>query len=70
MKFKRNMSDSDRIIRFIVAIVLLPIYFVAGVRGFWGIIILIVSTIFLLTSLSSFCPLYKAFSVKKFNYDE
>lgn len=58
---KRNMSDLDRIIRVIVAVIFAYLYFSGIVSGTLGIVLLVLGAIFLLTSLISFCPLYAPF---------
>jgi hypothetical protein len=54
----KNMGGTDRIIRIIVAIIALILYFTGTITGTVGIIALIVAGIFLLTSFVSICPLY------------
>ncbi|MHB9055881.1 MAG: YgaP family membrane protein [Paludibacteraceae bacterium] len=60
----KNMGKTDRIIRTIAAIVFLVLYFTGTVTGIWGIVLLILAIVFLLTSLIGFCPLYKPFGIK------
>ncbi|MFD2202846.1 YgaP family membrane protein [Shivajiella indica] len=55
---KKNMGTADRIIRTIIAVIAAYLYFTGTVAGTWGIVLLVVAIIFLLTSLVSFCPLY------------
>jgi hypothetical protein len=61
---KKNMGNLDRIIRTVLAIIFAILYFSGTVTGTLGIILLVLSGVFLLTSLISFCPLYVPF---KFN---
>lgn len=58
------MGQADRIIRTIAAIILLVLYFSKVVTGTLGIVLLVIAIVFLLTSLISFCPLYKLFGIK------
>ncbi len=53
-----NMGLTDRVLRFIAAAVFLFLYFTGTIGGTLGIVLLVVSVVFLLTSLVSFCPLY------------
>jgi len=69
-KLKRNMSNFDRTIRFIVAIILLILFFIGEIRGVFGIFLIIVSTIFLFTSITAFCPLYHSTKIRTYNIDE
>lgn len=61
---KKNMGTADRVVRVILAIVMIVLYFQGIVTGFWGIVLLVLSGIFLLTSLVSFCPLYLPFGIR------
>ncbi len=55
---KKNMGNADRIIRTIIAAVLLLLFFTNKVSGTLGYVALGASIVFLLTSVISFCPLY------------
>ncbi len=55
---KKNMGSFDRIIRTILAIVFVVLYFTGIVTGAWGIVLLVLAGIFILTSLAGMCPLY------------
>jgi hypothetical protein len=55
---KKNMGTTDRIIRVLLAAVFAILYFTNTVTGPFGIILLILAGVFLLTSIISFCPLY------------
>ncbi len=54
----KNMGATDKLIRILVAIVLVSLFFTNIISGIIGIILLILAGIFILTSLISFCPLY------------
>ncbi|MBN1147655.1 MAG: DUF2892 domain-containing protein [Anaerolineales bacterium] len=58
---KRNMSNLDRIIRVILAAVFAYLYFGGVVTGAFGIVLVILGAVFLLTSVIAFCPLYVPF---------
>lgn len=60
---KKNMGSADRIIRVILAIVFAALYFTKTVTGTWGIVLLVLGVVFLLTSFISFCPLYAPFGI-------
>lgn len=55
---KKNMGIADKVIRTIIAIVFLTLYFTNVLTGTLGIVLIALSIVFLLTSLVSFCPLY------------
>jgi uncharacterized membrane protein YtjA (UPF0391 family) len=60
---KKNMGNADRIIRFLVAIVVAILYFTNTISGTAAIILFVIAAIFLLTSFISFCPLYLPFGI-------
>jgi uncharacterized membrane protein YtjA (UPF0391 family) len=60
---KKNMGNTDRIIRTLIAVIAAYLYFSGTVAGTVGIILLVVAIVFLLTSLVSFCPLYTLFGM-------
>jgi hypothetical protein len=60
---KKNMSSADRIIRLIISVIMVALYFTNVVGGTIGIILLVVAGVFTLTSLISFCPLYAIFGI-------
>jgi hypothetical protein len=60
---KKNMGTTDKIIRLIVAIIFAVLYFTNTVTGTFGLILVILGAVFVLTSLISFCPLYLPFGI-------
>jgi hypothetical protein len=56
---KPNMGNTDRIIRVLLAAVFAYLYFSGTVTGVVGLVLVILGAVFLLTSLVSFCPLYR-----------
>ena len=61
---KKNMGSIDRIIRIVLAVIFVVLYFSGIVSGVWGIILLVLAGIFILTSVIRWCPLYLPFGVK------
>jgi hypothetical protein len=55
---KINESGMDRIIRVIVGIVLLALYFAGTVTGGLGIVFIVLGAVALITGVVGFCPLY------------
>ena len=60
---KKNMGGADRIIRLVLAAVMAGLYFTDTVTGTFGIVLLVLAIVFVLTSLVSFCPLYTLFGM-------
>ncbi|MFN8251400.1 MAG: DUF2892 domain-containing protein [Ferruginibacter sp.] len=60
---KKNMGSADRIIRLLLAAVFAFLYFSGTVTGTFGIVLLVLGAVFVLTSLISFCPLYPIFGI-------
>ncbi len=60
---KTNESGLDRIIRVIVGIVLLALYFTGAVTGGLGIILIVLGAVALLTGAVGFCPLYSLLKI-------
>jgi hypothetical protein len=55
---KKNMGTIDRIIRILLAIVVIGLYLNGSITGVAAIILGILALVFILTSLIGFCPLY------------
>lgn len=60
---KSNMSTVDRIVRILIAIVVLVLYLTHQISGVLAIVLIIVAAVFLLTSLINFCPLYRVLGI-------
>jgi hypothetical protein len=58
---KRNMSNTDRIVRVIIAALFAYLYFSGIVTGTLGIVLAALAAVFLFTSIVAFCPLYAPF---------
>ncbi len=52
------MGNADRIIRVILAIILIYLFYSGTITGTLGYVALVFGIVFILTSLVSFCPLY------------
>jgi hypothetical protein len=55
---KKNMGNTDRTIRTLIAAVIAILFFTNTISGTLGIVLLVLAGVFLLTSFVSFCPLY------------
>ncbi len=60
---KKNMGSADRVIRLMLAALVVVLYFMQVISGATAIILLVLATVFALTSLVSFCPLYLPFGL-------
>ncbi len=61
---KKNVGNTDRIIRLIVAVVVAILFFNNIITGTLGIALMVLAVIFLLTGLVSFCPIYAIFGIR------
>lgn len=60
---KKNMSGTDRVIRFLLALGVVALYYFEIIDGTLAYILLAVAAIFVLTSFVSICPLYSIFGI-------
>ncbi|RTE52388.1 DUF2892 domain-containing protein [Arenibacter aquaticus] len=67
---KKNMGNLDRILRFMVAAVLVWLFYTGTISGIWGILLVVLAVVFFLTSLMGFCPLYRPFGIRTCNMKE
>tara|TARA_R110002051_G_scaffold325679_1_gene430141 strand:- start:1412 stop:1633 length:222 start_codon:yes stop_codon:yes gene_type:complete len=70
IKFKKNMSNFDRMARFIVSVLLLLLFFIGEIRGVFGVLLIIVSFMFSFASITAFCPFYKSVNFKTNKSDD
>lgn len=57
------MGSADRVIRVIIAAFIIGLYYTGIISGTWGLVLIALAVIFVLTSLVSFCPLYLPFGL-------
>jgi hypothetical protein len=60
---KKNMGAIDKVVRLVLVAVVAILYFTHIISGLAAIILGIIAVVFLLTSLVSFCPLYKLLGI-------
>jgi len=60
---KKNMGTVDKVIRVLVAVVVLILYFTHVITGTFAVILLILAGILVVTSLVGTCPLYMLFGL-------
>jgi len=61
---KKNMGTTDRIIRIIISVIIGTLYFTNILTGTLGLVLLVLSVIFVLTSVINFCPIYSIFGIR------
>lgn len=61
---KKNIGLFDRIIRILISITFVVLYFTGVINGTWGIILLVLAVVLLITSFTGFCALYTLFGLK------
>lgn len=57
------MGPADRVIRLLVAVAVIGLYFGNLISGTTAIILLVLAAVFILTSFMGFCPLYLPFGI-------
>ena len=57
----KNVGQTDKIIRIILAFVMAGVSYFGVVEGILSWVLYIVAVVFLLTALVGFCPIYKVF---------
>ncbi len=60
---KQNVGTIDRIIRWFAAVICAILYGTGIIEGTFGIVLLVLAVVFVLTSFLSFCPLYLIFGI-------
>jgi hypothetical protein len=60
---KKNVGTIDKVIRILIALLLIVLFFTHVVTGIAGIILLVLAGILILTSIISFCPAYYPFKL-------
>ena len=57
------MGSVDRVIRIIIALVIIILFFTKAISGTLAVVLLILAGVFVITSILSFCPLYLPFGI-------
>ena len=60
---KKNIGKSDKLIRLIIAAIIVGLFYSNVLSGTIGIVLVVVAIVFALTSLINFCPLYPIFGI-------
>jgi hypothetical protein len=59
----QNMGTVDRVVRFLLAVVVAVLYFTGTISGALAIILGVLAVVLLVTSILGFCPLYAPFHI-------
>ncbi|WP_242015646.1 YgaP family membrane protein [Robertkochia marina] len=59
MRLKKNMSQKDKLIRVVVSFLIAMLYYYNIISGYFGIAMMLLAIVLLLTSFFRFCPFYK-----------
>jgi hypothetical protein len=57
---KKNVGTIDKVIRILIAVVVVVLYFTHVISGVLAIILLVLAAILVVTSLFSLCPIWLA----------
>lgn len=60
---KKNMGTVDRVIRTLLAVVVLILYLTGNITGLAAAILGVIAVVFVVTSIIGFCPLYVPFKI-------
>lgn len=60
----KNMGTVDRIVRAVLAIIIIALYATGQITGTAAIVLGIIATVFLLTGIIGFCPAYLPLGIK------
>ena len=60
---KKNVGNTDRIVRFVLAAVFVVLYFTGFVSSTLGIVLLVLAGVFAVTAAINFCPIWFLFKV-------
>jgi hypothetical protein len=55
---KKNVGNLDKVIRLIIALVIIVLGFAKVITGTFAIILFIIAAVFILTSIFSICPIW------------
>lgn len=55
---KKNVGTVDKVIRILIAIIIVALFYFKVITGTLGIVLLVFAGIFVITSFISFCGLY------------
>ena len=60
---KKNMGNTDKMIRILIAGVVVLLAFTKVITGTLAVVLIVLAAVFVITSLVGFCPLYWPFGI-------
>jgi len=60
---KRNVGNTDKLIRYVISLALLSLFYFKIVEGTTGLVVVAVAFVLAITGLLGFCPLYLPFGI-------
>ena len=61
---KKNVGQIDKLIRVLLGVAIAALYYFTDIlSGTWGLVVVIVAILLLVTSLINFCPIYRIFGI-------
>ncbi|NDP19768.1 MAG: DUF2892 domain-containing protein [Paludibacter sp.] len=67
---KKNLSSTDKLIRLLIAIIIIALFYSEVLTGTIGIIALVLALVLAITSLVSFCPIYALLGISTCKKEE
>jgi hypothetical protein len=67
---EKNVGNTDRVLRLLLAAGAVAGSGVLGFSGAWGIVLLVVAGVLVVTGTTGFCPAYSLFKVDTLHHDE
>jgi hypothetical protein len=61
---KKNLGSADKVVRILLAAIIVVLFATHILTGMLGILLLAVAAVLVLTSFISFCPLYYIFGLR------
>lgn len=61
---KKNIGIIDRVIRVLIALTIVVLYFMELITGTLGIVLLVAAGIFVITTITGFCGLYTILGIR------
>jgi len=60
---KKNVGSTDQIVRYVLALLFVVLYFTGVVSGTLGIVLLVLAVVFAVTAYLNFCPIWLVLKV-------